>query len=84
MKKSRFTDEQILWFLKQVEAGAAVMELWRKHGFSDASLDRCAARAADPGMRRPYRAPASRTRPRCHGFRSLAEAREIIGVWRAD
>ena len=38
MKKSRFTDEQIIGFLKQVEAGAAVKELGRKHGFSDASL----------------------------------------------
>ena len=38
MKKSRFTDEQIIGFLKQVEAGAAVKELGRKHGFSDASF----------------------------------------------
>ena len=38
MKKSRFTDEQIIGFLNQVEAEAAVMELGRKHGFSDASL----------------------------------------------
>jgi putative transposase len=38
MKKSRFTDEQIIGFLKQVEAGAAVKELGRKHGVSDASF----------------------------------------------
>ena len=38
MKNSRFTDEQIIGFLKQVEAGAAVKELGRKHGFSDASF----------------------------------------------
>jgi putative transposase len=38
MKKSRFTDEQIIGFLKQVETGAAVKELGRKHGFSDASF----------------------------------------------
>ena len=37
MKKSRFTDEQIIGFLKQVEAGAAVKELGRKH-VSDASF----------------------------------------------
>ncbi len=36
LKKSRFTDEQIIGFLKQVEAGAAVKELGRKHWFSDA------------------------------------------------
>jgi putative transposase len=38
MKKSRFTDEQISGFLKQVEAGAAVKALGRKHGFSDVSF----------------------------------------------
>ena len=38
MKKSRFTGEQFIGFLKQVEAGAAVKELGRKYGFSDASF----------------------------------------------
>jgi putative transposase len=37
IKKSRFTDEQIVGLLKQVEAGVAVRELGRKHGFSDVS-----------------------------------------------
>jgi putative transposase len=37
MKKSRFTDEQIIGFLKQVEAGATVKELGRNH-VSDASF----------------------------------------------
>ena len=35
MKKSRFTDEQIFGFLKQVEGGVPVKDLCRKHGFSD-------------------------------------------------
>jgi putative transposase len=38
MKKSRFTDEQIIGFLKQAESGAVVKELCRKHGFSDATF----------------------------------------------
>lgn len=36
--KKRFTDEQIIGFLKQAEAGVPVKELCRQHGFSDASF----------------------------------------------
>lgn len=38
MKKSRFTDSQILSILKQNEAGTAVAELCREHGMSQASF----------------------------------------------
>ncbi len=36
--KGRFTDEQIIGFLKQAEGGVAVKDLCRKHGFSDATF----------------------------------------------
>lgn len=36
--KKRFSEEQIIGFLKEAEAGAPVKELCRKHGFSDASF----------------------------------------------
>ncbi|WP_139804406.1 IS3 family transposase [Pseudomonas aeruginosa] len=36
--KKRFTEEQILDFLKQAEAGVSVKERCRRHGFSDASF----------------------------------------------
>ena len=36
--KKRFTDEQIIGFLKEADAGTPVKELCRKHGFSDAAF----------------------------------------------
>ena len=35
--KKRFTEEQIIGFLKEVDAGIPVKELCRKHGFSEGS-----------------------------------------------
>ena len=36
--KKRFTEAQIIGFLKEAQAGVAVKELCRKHGFSDAAF----------------------------------------------
>jgi Transposase. len=38
MKKSRFTDSQILAILKQAEDGIPVTELCRQHGMSSAAF----------------------------------------------
>lgn len=38
MKRSRFTEEQIIGILKVHEAGVSVADLCRKHGVSDASI----------------------------------------------
>jgi len=35
--KKRFTEEQIIGFLREADAGVAVKELCRRHGFSEAS-----------------------------------------------
>lgn len=38
MKKSRYTDSQILSILKQNESGTSVVDLCREHGMSDATF----------------------------------------------
>ncbi|BBJ96587.1 hypothetical protein Xcc1_23170 [Xanthomonas campestris pv. campestris] len=35
--KKRFTDEQVIGFLREAESGVAIKDLCRRHGFSEAS-----------------------------------------------
>jgi len=36
--KKRYTEEQIIGFLREADAGVSVKELCRRHGFSEASF----------------------------------------------
>ena len=38
MKRSKFSEQQVVGILKEAEAGIAVKELSRKHGISDATF----------------------------------------------
>ncbi len=38
MKRSRFSEEQIIGILKEHQAGMSAMDLCRKYGFSDATF----------------------------------------------
>jgi putative transposase len=38
MKRTRFTEEQIIGILKEAEAGAKTAELARRHGVSEATI----------------------------------------------
>ena len=40
MKRKRFTEEQIIQFLKEHEAGVSVADLTRQHGFAENTLYR--------------------------------------------
>ena len=64
MKKKRFTEQQIIGFLTEAQAGVAVKELCRKHGFSDAAFYGWRSRT----IFCPARSVASARRVTCPAF----------------
>ena len=44
MKKSRYSEQQIIGFLKQADAGMPIKELCRSGGFSDATFSKWRAK----------------------------------------
>jgi len=44
MKRSRFSEEQIIGILREQEAGAATADVCRKHGISNATFYKCKAK----------------------------------------
>ena len=62
MKRSRYTEEQIIGILKEQEAGVPVAELCRKHGMSDATF--YTGRASTVGSRSARRDGCGASKPK--------------------
>src|SRR5690625_3335975 len=84
MRNSRFTEEQIIAILAESDAGAQTSELCRGHGISANTFYRW----RNKPMQNCYIESFNGTlRDEClnlHWFVSLADAKHIIEVWRAD
>jgi transposase-like protein len=63
--KKRYTEEQIIGFLREADAGLPVKELCRKHGFSEPSYYAWKAKFGGMAQRAP-----PQCLPRKHGARA--------------
>src|SRR5690606_7673201 len=64
MKRSRFSEEQIIGILKEHEAGVSVADLRRKHGVSDVSIYNWKARVGGMDVSEARRCPPAAALPR--------------------
>ena len=57
MRKSRFSEQQIIAILKEQEAGLSTAEVCRRHGVSQPTFY-CKRRRQNPSLKRPSRSVA--------------------------
>jgi hypothetical protein len=74
MKKSRFTETQIVAILNEAESGIKVNDVCRQHGIS---LNGSKLAAANGGFAAYARAPASR-RPTLYRPRSVVDRTQVV------
>src|SRR5688572_2542836 len=84
MKRSRFTEAQVIGILKEGEAGTKTAELARKHGVTEHTIYRWKAKYGgqrQPRARKDERDASTRSRERLHLTRSNPEERRLPGPW---
>ncbi len=67
MKRSKFSEEKIIGILKEVEAGAKVGEVCRRHGISEQTLYRWRAKFGGMDVNEASGMVPSPETPRKHG-----------------
>ena len=77
MKRSRFTEEQIIGELREQEAGMKTADVCRRHGISSATLYAWKAKFGGMDVSEAKLLNA-------HWFLSLADAREKMEAWLKD